>query len=168
MNYRVLSGGVVNDDIYIVSFSQLNDKIQQIALSVLGNICDDEYIVYSSNDNSVTILGKFALFDNNITNSRYYEAFANNSSVIGEVNPTPKLKKAKCLQIGNCVFDISLNNKNYLRRIFASIISIANGYGFIWMDDNDILFYPISSAASKNYASHYFSLMLYNSENAPV
>jgi hypothetical protein len=162
MNYQRLSDGVINNEIYIVSPSFLNSNLREIAESILGKPNEGEYVIYSPNGNGINILGKFVLYPNSIINSRFFTIFAKNSEVINGENPTPNFSKAKCLQIKDEVFDLSLDNSDYLLRIFSFIVSVAvsEKADFIWMDDRELLFYPTKGDIEITFAPYYFATRL--------
>ena len=162
MNYQRLSEGVVDNGIYIVHPSFLNGNLREIAESVLGKLDDDEYVIYSPNGYGVNILGKFGLRPNNIVSSRFFSAFAEISETVSGENPTTNFSEAGCLQIKDAVFDSSLDNVQHLWRIFSFIISVtvSRKAGFVWMDDGEMLFYPVKEDVEIAYAPYYFATRL--------
>lgn len=164
MNYRAFTDNHPFEKIIIRQVSQFNPSIQNLELLELDNLSPNDYIICGVADSdSSHVIGQFSLCERNITESKYYPALKRNSISYGCPDPTKIFRKSRCVQIDNCILGEPLNNLDSLRQLFSQIVSVCDReIKFIWMDDNDLVYYPLTDDLNRISAIFYFSDKMLN------
>lgn len=152
--YRELQTNPItnNNDIWCVPYKnlRLNENTNAKCIDIFPNgIPDDAAVVYSSSEEGIIVLGYYILDGTNMTLSTNYESLKNATIALQKTDPTEQIKQQNCVHIREWIFDNSLRNKEYLRKICNIIVSTDwyTSSFIVWFNNSrgEISFYHINN-----------------------
>lgn len=153
MYTQLQTNPTINDDLWCVPYEYMypND-----AIVFPNGIPNDAFVIYSSSDEGITVLGYYALDNLNMTQSENYESFKSATIDMQGQDPTREIRRRHCTRIREWIFDNSLKNEEYLRHICLSIV--LNLKSIVWFNNRrgEISFYPVADGFVNMGAISYF------------
>lgn len=139
--------------LWCLSYNVLNSYNQSLCHTLFPqHTFIDEFTLWYMDNDICILLGYLHIVKNNISSSKYFSTFINNSIFIEGTDPSI-LAEFEAYQIIDWVFDDALNNMDILTNVFANV-SLALGKEkqtvLLWRDgQTELEYHPITNDNAK-------------------